>query len=440
MEYVGGASGAVLGYIANDVPGAFIGWSYGRQYGRRYNLRNFPKQKKMAPTNANKRKVTGTLMNWRSMKRGNNWVSTPLRPKSKRVVRFKKRYVPKTSTSSLWNHSKVVKKGGFRKKFKKRVKVSSRLRKKIQKVVAGDKPRGIAQEIAYGGQRLPDGLDNKQVFADITILNSPDSADPHFSNQKIVDAASVLWNEKVPTKLKTHANVQNFPTDKLQVDVINSYVTYKFRNNSQRVYYMSLMEIAPRSQQVLGAPLPVWDAALAYQATLEGPNQLSALSTELHTHPSMLPDFKRLFKVTTTKIEIAPGGEYSWFVQGPKDYKFNSQKTWNGSTYQNLNTHSRWTCCTYYGDLVSDSAGNAGRYYNHTSSSSAQLVWEATVRYVLALPEQTGFINPAVYTAGVQPNGQRQFSYALKTWSTEQSGALVRYDDEQPGTAEAPPS
>lgn len=322
-------------------------------------------------------------------------------------------------------------------KPKRKVLVSRGLRDKIKKVVNGAKIIGMTQEISYGIERFLVAEDNKQTLAEITTMNST-LQDPHFSRNKIMDAASCLWNEKVQNEVKSITDSRNFPTDKLRVRVVNSSVNYHFKNNTQRKMFCQLIECYPVSAQVLYDPFSAWISALGFQNTNQGPNQNNIAVGELYTNPAMLPDFRKQWKTRTTRFEIHPGGEYDHFIQGPKDEMFNFQSFWNGTTFQNYHKKACFTLLTYHPDLVTtgsnDAVGTFGRFTGALNITNKQgLVFEAVQRFTLEMPEQTGFVTPIAAAGPGTPNDNRQFSYAYKTYGNAQGDLpIVEVNEQNP--------
>lgn len=87
MEYVGGASGATLGFIANNLPGAVAGWKIGRYFGRKFGRKSNKVSTQMPPV---KRKANRLLQQIAKRQRTNNWKVSAARlsakPRSFRTV------------------------------------------------------------------------------------------------------------------------------------------------------------------------------------------------------------------------------------------------------------------------------------------------------------------------------------------------------------------
>jgi len=333
----------------------------------------------------------------------------------------------------------VVKKRGV--KRKRSVTVSKKLRAKIHKVMDSEALKGRTQEITYTSISFPVLDTNKQTVLDITSMNTG-IFDPHFSRNKIMDAASVLWNEKV--QAETKVTTGDFDNNKLKVKVVDSDVRYNFKNNTQRKVYMEVMDCYPRNQNVSQPPTSVWFQEATKNNQLQGPNQNNVLPSELYTHPNMLKSFKDQYRVVTTRYDLSPGGEASHIVKGPQNKVFDFTKFWHAGSFRNVHSDSCFTVVKYYTDLVGSEGGPHGRF--NQGETGAQLkyrvLFEVINRFTLEMPEQAGLVVPATGAAAgaVLPLSQRQWSYAMKTYGLAPSGAVVRIDDDAPGTVEFPPN
>lgn len=425
MEILGGLAGAVLSEItfsSSAIPlygmqipnplgsAALLGYQAGAKLTRM----------------AQKRKNYRKPLNKKKRVRSNTWKVTSTRPSKRKSSGTQTvNYIgssAKTQRIKNVGASTTIHTVGRVKKRKPNVKVSKTLRQKIQKVISGKEIMGITQEIAYDVMRWVGPTEsNRQIVHDCTAMSRAARNDPMFSNDRILDAASCLWNNKPQLYDKLPIHVQNFNSQKLKVKVINSTVTYTFKNNTQRDCNMKLLECRPVSAQFIGDPFGIWVASLTTNAAGEGSNQSNIAITELHTSPTMLPQFKKLMKVHTIDVHIPPGGLYHHTVQGPKDKMCDFTKYWNGSTFQPYTSDSCWLLAVYCPDLVTTDNGLYGRYINPMINTAGAphygIVLETVSRYKMEIPEQAGFNqSPALPGAGV-PLDQRQWSYAFRTYT-----------------------
>lgn len=443
-ETLGGISGATLGYITYGTRGALAGWNIGKSLGKR----KTEKVSQMAPIPPKRR----------SYRRTNNPYATPFTVGG--PSHDTRRMSVSSATSSRRSSRSVVpvrninsvqgvgagavrvqrsRKATRLAKKKKVVTVSKKLRQKIKKVISGQAIKGMTQEISYGVQRLITTADNAQIVTSITTSNAAvGGTNPHFSMAKIMDAASCLWNEKAQVENpKLITDTGNFDNKKLKVKIIDSSVTYNFKNNTMRKVNCRFLEIRPKNLETAGNPIDAWGVALTNQLT--GPNQSGINVSELYTNPGMLPDMRNVWNITTTKFEMAPGTEYKHYVQGPKNKLIDFQRNWNGSTFRNYTKDSCFTLLITIPDLVTtDIPEDYGRYQNATADENAKygIIFEGITRYHMEMPEQVGFQVPAggVAAGDSVPLSQRQFSYAFKTYGNARApgAVLVAINDENP--------
>lgn len=410
-EHAAGISGGVLGYISGNVPGAFYGYKLGRKLS----------QKSMPPV---KRKWTVRIS---PKKRRKTSVSSG---SSGEIRKFHRRGTRKIVNVIGYGYKgKVVRRS--RVKRKKKVKVSRKLRDKIKKVVSGTKPKGLFQETAYDEMRLFATEDNKQMVNQISGFTGG-AFDPLFSPARVMDAASVLWNEKDQLRTgKTIMDLENFDRNKFKVKVIKQSVTYTIKNNTQRVMTLKLIECEAKNNQILLDAQSLWNQEMGFEATLDGPNQSVATLTEMHVHPSILPQFSKMYKTNTSTFVLEPGQTIIHKVHGPSDTIYDYMKFWSASTYQPIMKGSKFVIAVYYVDMVTQTTTGLspdtvqGRYMNinPTNDLKYAMLCESVHRFELEMPEQTGLIGPVAVAPDATPLDQRQFSYAFKTYPSDiQSG------------------
>jgi len=115
MEYVGGAAGATLGYIMNDVKGAYAGYKFGRRYGKKFTNNNSTMD---SGYGSGKRSGSSTKRASKRAKVGYTFVGGKQTGRMSRAA-FLKRLGPKKT-----NRRSVTKRGGKRRSVKKGTKVS----------------------------------------------------------------------------------------------------------------------------------------------------------------------------------------------------------------------------------------------------------------------------------------------------------------------------
>lgn len=422
----GALAAGTLGYIHGNVPGAIAGYN---AFKLTRKLGNMAPIKRRRSSVSDGRSAYLTPKSTRGARRKSMSGSTTA---PRRTINFKRGETVYVAPSATGTYSKS------RKSMKKKVKVSRKLRDKIKKVIANKAIIGKFQETAWGGIRVAATISNKQNVGYVGLLGS--DIDPLFSPARVLDAASCLWNEKAFNQtVKTLGDVRNFDAKKIKVRIVSSSMTYNMRNNSQRTYLMKVVECSPKSNQVAGDPIGIWAASLGFQAAGQGPNQNSIDVNEIHTLPTMLPDFQRLFNTKVTNLTLLPGQSHTHRVDGPKDVLYDFQKFWNGAT-PNTVKHAKHVFFIVMDDLVTTTLGGYGRYVSAFGPATYGIVFEGVSRYTLEMPEQVGFIQPVAVPGNPEPLGQRQFSYAIKSYPiTGALGLVTRIEAEDPNNPENDP-
>jgi len=438
-ETLAGIAGGTLGFIHGDVSGAYYGYKAARKLTQMVGKRTIAQRRGKIVPRININNTPKSM----GAKSKSSIMSTSSMRSNKRRKTFRQSVHETGATRTVITKSHVRKK-------KRPIKVSKSLRDKIHKVVDSKDYLGKHREIGYGIMQWQTQFSNKQNVLDITHFRL-NAADPLFSIQKIVDAASVLWNQKAMAIDKGIVS-NNFDRNTLKVRVINSYCQYTFRNNSQREVFLKLMECRPRNRSVLGDPQGVWVATLAANSTGPGiaglgfgSNQNSITQNEIYTNPNMLPAWRALFKYVEFQVIIPPGGMYQHVVQGPKNQVFDCAKFFNGNLQLNIHPEACWLLAAYWPDLLTTSGNNYGRFIKNPANLQG-IVYESLCHYNLAIPEQAGF-TPRL--GALPPSGtaqtltERQWSYAFKTYPSSATlvdgETLWRVDDDQPATVETTP-
>lgn len=220
MEIVGGLSGAALGFIGGNLRGARLGYQYGKSAGKKFS--------KMAPV-SKKRKAEATVSKAKKMKTG------------KLVAALKKEL-------------KKPKRAPLKRKLKAKVKVSRAAAKKIGSIVQKtlDKNTTINtyrknytmdQKVHFdrpdidfyliGGRRSDS---NSGAYTEKALSFTP------LSVERIVDAASVLWNGKAAT-INSAFEIGNLAYDKTTLHVVYASAKYKLINHSAVPLDVEVIEV-----------------------------------------------------------------------------------------------------------------------------------------------------------------------------------------------------
>jgi len=312
-------------------------------------------------------------------------------------------------------------------KKKKVVSVSRPLRQKIKKVINGTMPGGFFHEI--NSQRI--GLNGNQQ--NVGMIPSKQTVDlingHHFSPTQILDAASILWNNKTILQNKTLTGAGNFNPETAVIDIVNCWSTIKMKNNSQRLYNVCIYTLDPTSDSANGTnPQDIWEAELLNQrftgpSTNPGPNVNSITANSLYNNPKMLHGMNQKFKISKDYYEMYPGQEKNFKVQGPNNTRLDMAKCYRGNVYTNYDKKfSRFVMITVHGDLAGSTEilNNTfcGRPESVSTTPGYGLLIETNQYYSLKQPEQAGWYNPllGVGTSTSVPLEMRRHAYCIKHW------------------------
>ncbi len=269
---------------------------------------------------------------------------------------------------------------------RKHVYVSSKLRKKIKKVIKGSENRGTyittrqgsigvvttsGSTIDYistaqGGYttslyaaKIPTVLGTNCRWLWSQPMDAFNTTDPgldwqFFTPMKFVDAASVLWNQKSITGIyslqtgnlntahvkSTGAQVVGAPANMnivgLKLHIINSYVKMILKNSTQRAFTIDCYKCTPSTAYPSSLPMKAFKDAINEEhdgANTNAMNVFGRLSDDVDDYfvnpavqPNMFNSFNSQWKYTRVTIRIQPGETTTLNFQGPKDYVLDYDK------------------------------------------------------------------------------------------------------------------
>lgn len=407
-------------------------------------------------------------------------------------------------------HNKRVKKVKGR---KRKVKVSKKLRDKVNKVIEGHKAFGSYTKIMSGtiGFLVDGGLTNVYLTQNIgdylanTIYarlgtskltgNSrmlygtlPRDNNPvqgmetvYFTPAKFLDAASVLFNQKGPA-LDYSIQARNFQiqvnkgtgvpnlgtpaspfTANLKLHVINSWVKFEMRNNSQRVMHINMYECVGKQRFPAQMPLECFKSCLnGTNPQVEDGNFTGLVRgffgiavddwwNSAMLKPSVFEAFKSSWSYTLKEIIIEPGVSHVFYLNGPKNMELDYNKMHEGGVDQTASLYNKCSVGVIFevkGDIKygtvgagSATAANSGRWIAGGIANKMidPVSIEVTEVYKISCPETSGFILQAVATAPAgtpQALNFRRPQYAfLDVTGTEDTTAILYQDpsEENPG-------
>lgn len=223
----------------------------------------------------------------------------------------------------------------------KSVKVSKDFKKKVEKTLEPKKVTGMFTEIGFQRINFPQNYVNRQILNRIGLSTGTDQL--LFNPMRILDAASVLFNNKTATEQKyttTGAGVYDTLTNSFNyanicVNVINSYSKSIIKNNSKRTWMIQIYECSPKIDMDItdvGDANTQWRNGMLQEIdnplfTLEKKiNIADATPESLYMTPNKCKAFMQKWNVEKHDITLEPGQTYDHFVQGPTNVEYDFAK------------------------------------------------------------------------------------------------------------------
>lgn len=478
--YVGAVAGGTLGFIAGDVPGAVIGavdgytvsklknYSQRNRYmvARAFGLtpRSVPRRRRPIPNTPSGRRVLfpGTPVGLRG-----GVMRTPRRtPRASTSSNGRVSSGPSGSSRTVVGSKRGSK--AVLKKRKPKVKVSNSLRKKIKKVMNAGEYRGKYKMTTSYFRKFNQAALSQRQFTEGNIGINPSSAtrgSDFFTPLEFLQAASVMWNDKVPDYAYNFGDPRNFhiggqitvsgaERSPLKMHIVKSWATMRMTNQTRRTFTLKLLECKPKKAYVKtntgdgAGALYDWiacstDAAadgsnVSYYAGAMVPGGQETVNV-LGNTPEAYKGWNARWHCNCTTITLEPGQSYNWQVSGPSDQVYDSAKFFESGTIQ---TFQKWSkSCFIIGhlDLVGsvDADGNiiSGRYLDNQLNTT--LAFETTWGCTLSMPKKTGFTTPGgvpVFGDPVQLGNVRDTNVTIN-WpqnSAINPGAITRVDEQNP--------
>jgi hypothetical protein len=429
MEFLSGFSGGALGFIHGNVRGAIKGYKFGRKLYQNKHMAPIPNKRKrtVAHIASNKRRINMPSGRKRSTTRPKVTYGSSI----SRVDRSGGRGTTRAAISTVNRKTKGV---AFKKPLK--VTVGRQFKAKVKKALEPGKNVGFKQEIYYTNHIHT--LDNVQHVD--YLFNAGQNAGL-FSPIRVLDAASVLFNEKADSSNK-NITTNNFKENS-KIEVIKQWANIKMKNNTRRTLNCKLFEFAPKSFIISSDPFTQWSEGLVRDTLdiddVKGINLNSVTYTHLGLSPLFQKQIQANWKVSEVTTDLEPGQEYSFNVDGPSQVYDFSKYHDSQSVTTELYKPTRFIILVMTLDLVNDTASSAfiGRYGDFTSSNNGLIV-ETTLNYKIACPENTGFRNESGQPADFrQTLNMVKSPYHYSGYYPIGAGAgRVRVDEQQPTTVQ----
>lgn len=419
--------------------------------------------------------------------------------------------------NALSNRAAVKKKGKKVKvKARRSVKVSKGLREKVKKVIAGTDAYGeyhtrqgaavgyISTGVAGVGQSIttavsrdanyviaywpgPNIIAGSKVWFGGLCNNTAGTIQPdgvgssfiYFSPAKILNAASVLWNQKavnqdwsIPTDnfslvtpLATatpQTGSSSFPqTGSLQIRVVNSYAKWRIKNINQRTVTMKIYHCVSKLKFQDVAPLTAMtNNPGLYDTPNPGAtrNEITSgviplngtIPSNVVCHPGFEPkklsQFNTCYKYDVTEIVLKPGEECIHTIQGPKNYTLDYSKLYpDGASEVGTFFKDTTKCCmlsveldaVFVGEGPNEDAGQWA-FKDATAGSGNRLINPISIEvdevYKLSCPKNAGFIARALAAGSIQTLNLKSNRYMYNNFNSAYNTAQTysSFNEENP--------
>jgi hypothetical protein len=419
-----------------------------------------------AQTAYNNREAIGRYVR----KKAREWVQRRPRAQASRARRnvSSKQVVQRSNNST---RTGVRSKSRFKRKRKRRTKVGKRLRKKVKQVLADEENSICGTHINLPRMTVEraevDHLKSWTLFPHGKTSSgvSPGrkhSGDVHSWN-KILHAASCMYNDKVATEFPDIGDAGNFSNSTLVVDVLYHKMKVWIKNNSNRTYYISLWKFTSKKTQFGDYnPLYMWERA-RNQESLTAPgalvegftfntlDQTRLVQTEWPHTPRMYYQMRKFWDMQEIKIILEPGQVTEQTIMLPTG-KMTGADYFVDGTYQDYHKGNVRMAMSYIVDPIQaklntedPSVGEAGYFKDPNNTLQANppeggLILETKIHTKIKMPEQAGF-ELTTATSGAQELGYRMpkifFEDYQSTLAVTSNRVLRRTDPVEPSVTDA---
>jgi len=333
-----------------------------------------------------------------------------------------------------------------KRKGARKLKVPVKFAKQVNQVLTRRSPTGTVLE-TFLVRYYPLNADRQQVvdigegwqpgFANYTDANRLVFFDPN----RILDAASVLFNGKGYSGNKSLSSLGLFSASTMQIEVVDQNVGFEIKNNTARRMTIKLWTWKLKDKLKLTANfVGYWDAANNEEGSTSTAGRLNCYSVTKNTighTPTLSPRMKDVFTIEEKIIHLEAGKQTYHQINGFRGV-YDFSKFWDGATFNNYNKNVMGVCMAFYPDLIcTDSVinGGPGRTTDIVGGDPWGLIVETRVRYTIRMPEQAGFVLPATYTPGSKKlDFRREHPYAVnfQPGPTGAIGNVALINDENP--------
>jgi len=305
-----------------------------------------------------------------------------------------------TRTSNTPHGVTVVKgKTKLKRRGKKRMKLSPKFKASVKQVIDNNKVHGYYQDnrIDVIDPGAAAGQQNVEKFPTRTTV----SAGYLFQYDRVLHAASRLWNQKAATINPLVTDGGNFaPTDSV-IEVTKQWWTFRMRNNSSRRATYRIYKCGKKNSSITSDAYSCWVQGLAQMAA---DGQLIAGNTifSMHTGPTLSNQFRTAWKAEEIKFSLDPGEYYEFSVNGPA-MTYRGQDFYDAGVYKSVQKQDIQLIVSENVDMVGTHNGGvtgpSGYAPNLGAEAGQERTYvEGTYHCHLALPEKVGGITTAFST------------------------------------------
>lgn len=322
------------------------------------------------------------------------------RPSSLSVASSRRFTYSRKNSKSGVGHNATVTKGKKKLKIRgrKKVKVSPKLKTAIKQVTDSEKVRGYYQDNRI--DILEPGLVAGRMAVEKVPTRTANAAGYLFQYDRVLHAASRLWNRKVANLNPDILDADNFAPRDTVIEVVKQWWSFVVKNNSMRRVRYVIYKCQKKNSSIASDAYAAWNNGLT---TMQSDGQLVSDPDIglMHAGPTISNQFRTAWRAEEIKVTLDPGEEYQFSVSGPS-MTYRGQDFYDNVTYKPVQKQDVQLIWASYGDIVGTHTGgvtgNAGHAPDTTVDEPTQerTYVESTYHCHIAMPEKVGGVTTAV--------------------------------------------
>lgn len=322
-------------------------------------------------------------------------------------------------------------------KGRKRVKVSRKLRSQILQVSDSNKVHGYFQDNRI--EALDPGFNPGKQNVEIAPNRTLTLAGYLFNYDRVLHAASRLWNGKGQVQAPAVGDALNFAPRDTVIQVFKQWWTFRMRNNSTRTVTYRIYKCQKKKNSlILADAYTAWTNGLGDMFN-EGQLVTNINQNLLHTGPTLSNQFRGGWTSEVIKVEMEPGQSYSFNVNGPamtyKGADFYDSATYRAQQPQDIQLIFSGNVDIVGSHTAGGVVGNFG-YVNDASTaqpSMERVYIESTYHCSLAMPEKVaGVTQPVFIGSTIFQNTNRVKRICIDDFEPTTFDLMHRRDEQNP--------